>query len=458
VSTMSKVVRSLSPYQAQFIEQFLSDSSERQQLLVGPPQSGLAECAREIIFRIMAEGQHRRNLVLTLRARILQWLQQLQEEIEPALLLEGSRRNLRQLSGAVKLAEYAWPEDGVVVMDAWAFERFPDLQSSVVHTPWDLVVWDRVSIPPVSRRVELLNSVRDSQHDRRLLVISSDRLSEDFEFEPLRMKKTVWDRSMIDRSERGLLEPDSERETVNYIRTGAEREIKKSVEDLAQRLLAAHGRPREFAPERLVFPPADRLVHAVESSPAAVQEALHRLRPSKPTMILRQDELFKDSEPIETQDEPQLSEEIANLQDIVDGLSYDSKLEAFLAYLKSHFQDGSRFLIICRFSATARYLKSAMVDTELPASVATGDLPPKEILTVLNEFSANGRILVATANALQGVELDAEIVIIYDFDDWPWTVLKSRIRPRQEGIRLRIVRLCDSAEGEELQDGFAWEN
>ena len=111
---------------------------------------------------------------------------------------------------------------------------------------------------------------------------------------------TLWDRSSIERSEEGLHEPIFEQEIVSYTLTAIEITIKERVKAIAQRLLAAHGRPHSLVPGSVVYPPADRLVESAYSSPAALQEALYRLRPSKPTMVLRQDTLFDESDPLDT--------------------------------------------------------------------------------------------------------------------------------------------------------------
>ena len=132
----SEIVRSLAPYQSEFVDQFLTANSERQQLLIGSPGSGLTRCASEIVSRMMSQDPGRRVLILAERRMlVLQWLQQLQDSLDPALILEGSRRNLRESTGNIKVTDYLWPEGHVVVMDAWAFERFDDLQSTVFPRP-----------------------------------------------------------------------------------------------------------------------------------------------------------------------------------------------------------------------------------------------------------------------------------------------------------------------------------
>ena len=105
-----------------------------------------------------------------------------------------------------------------------------------------------------------------------------------------------------------------------------------------------------------------------------------------------------------------------------------------------------RIVVVCRLSATARYLKFAVADLDLPVSSATADLKPKEIVSSLNEFSASGRILIGTVAILQGIELAAEVIVAYDFGDWPSWMIRSRVRPRNAGQPVRIVRLRDSTD------------
>ena len=206
--------------------------------------------------------------------------------------------------------------------------------------------------------------------------------------------------------------------------------------------------------------PVDRLPAAAESSPFALQEYLQRLRPSKASLVLRQSAQMEEDDSDEPEDGSRgrnstdfdrRAEEAAELLDLVDGLTVDSKLDALQRYLETEKTNGHIF-IECRFGATARYLRAALSDLRFGVRLATADIPSQEIVTILAEFENSGGILITTTAALQGVELLADCVIAYDYiGQWMRSALRPRIRPQQPELPLRIVYLVDETRAAESE-------
>src|SRR6202030_1386276 len=186
--------------------------------------------------------------------------------------------------------------------------------------------------------------------------------------------------------------------------------------ELAERWPPEQSIPKGLSPAHAVYSPAARLLPAADSSPLALQEFLQRMRPSKAAELLRQGTLFDASEPLDSTT-PEISGEVGSIQELVDGISLDSKLEAFLRYLRESVDNHRRVVVECRFSATARYLKSALGDVPSPVFILTADLAPKQTLDIINEFEEKRGILITSVAALRGVEISAEIVVPYDFAD-----------------------------------------
>lgn len=452
--TMAIGIRPLTAYQEQFVDQFLGPASEKYQMLIGPPQLGLAQCAREIVARLMAGEPNNRVLVLTGRMLVLQWLQRLQDALDSSLLMEGSRRNLRQLTEDIKPSDFLWPIGHVVVMDVWALERFADLQSSVFWTPWDLVVWDEFpSVSGNSDRVQLLERLEGHQEVRRLLVLCRDRQRLESGLEFPQFFKTVWDRSLLDLPEvRGQRIPIEE-QTLFYQRTEGERELRKRLRELVERWPLEQSIPKGLS-SHAAYSPAARLLPAAESSPLALQEFLQRMRPSKAAELLRQGTLLDASEPLDSTT-PEISGEVGNIQELLDGISLDSKLETFLRYLRESVDNHHRVVVECRFSATARYLKSALMDVPWPIFIVTADLSPKQTLDIINDFEEKRGILISSVAALRGVEITADIVVPYDFaDGWIWNAIGPRVRAEVQGSPVQVVRLMDSAGDRPLEESL----
>ena len=196
--------RILTSYQRDFVDQFFASPSERGQLLIAPVGTGSAQSAIEIISRMLSVEPSARVLLLTARMLMLQWLQRLDEVLEPSQTLEGSRRKLRQLSEAAPSSSFAWPGGKIVVMDRDSIERFSDVRFSVLKTPWNLVIFDRYLPLSASRNIQLsalLEELKQTPPDRRILVLGHDQHSASEAPGLSWLHRTVWDRSLLERSE-----------------------------------------------------------------------------------------------------------------------------------------------------------------------------------------------------------------------------------------------------------------
>ena len=157
--------RTFTSYQAQFIEQFLAPGSPKHHWLSAPPGAGLTQCAVGIIAALKGAKADARALLLTPRMLVVQWFRRLDSAVDSSLLIEGNRRNLRQLSDSARQSNFTWPAGHVVVMESWFAERFADLEDSVFNTSWDLVIWDGFHLSPIgssSQRLRLLDRLGGS--------------------------------------------------------------------------------------------------------------------------------------------------------------------------------------------------------------------------------------------------------------------------------------------------------
>jgi hypothetical protein len=352
---------------------------------------------------------------------------------------------VRELSESGGRSIFIWPAGHVVIMDSWFAERFPDLEDSVLNTPWDLAIWDGFRLPAngsTSQRLHLLDRLAKTPAvDRVLLLSHQNHPAEDLP-ELAAFKRTTWNRTSLDLPDLSMPTPEWHESQIVYRRSESEKEIERALQHFVERWRAGSS----------PLSPVDRLLAAADSSPLALQEYLQRLRPSKASILLRQSAHLDEDDYEEPEDEPKQSSrssleqravEAAELLDLVDRLTIDSKLEALQLYLREQAPD-ARQVITCRFTATARYLRSALSDLPLRTHLATADIPSREILRLLSEFETQGGVLVTSMTALQAVALETDSVIIYDnVGPWMRTTFRSHVRPRGGALSLRILYLVD---------------
>lgn len=450
----SEIMRALTSYQAEFVRQFLDPESDRAHLLTAPDGGGFNQVTIEIIGRIIADRPFARVLLLSGRMALLQWLRDLDGVAGPSRILEGSRRNLRQLAeGAV--TDSIWPEGKIVLMESWSLGRFSDLDASVHRTPWDLVVLDGFRVPTLpgtSIRLSLLHRLLQSDTAKRILALNRDRMVKGLP-ELAGMHTTTWDRALIARSNERAQRIRPLEVSICYRRTEAEEEMIRKIETFV-------GKWRKSLPQNSsVF----RLHVAAKSSPFALQESLQRLRLNKMSMILRQSSLPEEA--ASTGDEESsgpptqesrlsgLAEEVSIIQDELDGLVVDSKLETFLRYLRENVSHYNKIIVECRYAATARYLESATNELGRRVFLTLSETPAREKLRMLAEFESMDAILITTVSALQGIELAADLLVEYDASDsWMRLYGRARIVGTANGTPLQIVSIVNEAERDSALD------
>ena len=450
--------RVFTSYQAQFIEEFLAPLSPKHHWLSAPAGSGLAQCAVGIIAALKTAKPEARVLLLTPRMLVLQWFRRLDAAVDSSLLLEGNRRNLRQLGGSARQSDFTWPAGHVVIMESWFAERFPDLEDSVFKTPWDLVIWDGFHLSTVganTQRINLLERFGGTPNIDRMLLLSHNLRPGQDALDLPWLKKTTWDRSSLDSEERAMRRFEWHESPVLYRRSEPETELERALSGFVERWRAGS----------TGISPVERLLGAWESSPLALQEYLQRLRPSKASLVLRQStQTEEEDDSDEPEDTPQRREssdagrraaEAAELLDLVDGLTVDSKLEALQRYLEAEKDKGDSHVVVeCRFGATARYLRAALGEIGLRIHIATAEMPSQEILATLSEFENSGGILITTSAALQGVELAADSVVAYDYvGPWMRSGLRPRVKPKRPELPLRILYLVDENRAADFSGG-----
>jgi hypothetical protein len=436
----------LREYQQNFVDNFLSPSSERAHLVVAPHGSGFGICVDEIVSRVMQENLSARVLLLTERSVLVQqWMRILNDAAVAARSLEGSRHNLRELSWSEKSSESIWPESSVVVMLTGSIQRFDDIRASVFQTPWDLMAWD--GFVPSPSKVSLLRELVGAQNLQKILVMSRKLDGNWHDLVPgMALYLTDW--SFLLRPSRVGAIASITIVALTYQLTPEETELRARIERFAENVAS------DSVTSRLL----SGLIRAADSSPLALREHLRQFNPSRASIAVGEipaDEHLEpqDFDDQESDDPAQLTvqsmqymDEVRKIQESLDDLPADSKLEAMLKYVAEQGSDQPHTIIWCRFAATARYLKSALMESEREVFLMLAADRPSIRLKILEDFGRTGGFLVATFAAMKGLECSADSVILYDaFADSAQKALEVVLRRVKDRGPLRLVSFADDS-------------
>jgi hypothetical protein len=437
----------LREYQQAFVDGFLSRSSERAHLLTAPSGSGARTCVVEIVFRLLTDKSMARVLLLSERTVLIrQWMQRFRDAAVPARSLEGSRHNLRELTWGEHHSAFAWSPSSIVMMLTGSVQRFDDLRASVFQTPWDLTVWDGFAFSP--GKLALLRELGETQSVQRILVMNHNQDANWHDLIP-GMNRTTWDWNLLLRSTGESPSAPITSVLVTYQRTPEEVELRARLEKFVKMVTS------DSKSSKLV----SQLRRAADSSPASLRERLRQFYPSKASIAVG--ELSEDDhlEPQDADDElddgpeqltlrnVQYLDEVRNLQESLDDLSVDSKLEAMLKYVADRGSHQSHIIVWCKFAATARYVKSALTESDRDIFLITAVEQPSERLNVLEEFAKRGGFLISTFAAMKGLECSADSIILYDaLVQAPRTALSILLQRVDNRKPADLVSLADESE------------
>jgi len=369
--------------------------------------------------------------------------------------LEGSRNNLRELVWSEKGSEFIWPQSSIVAMLTASIQRFDDIRASVFQTPWDLAVWDGFVIS--ASRVSLLRELGAAQNLQRILIVSRKQDVNWHDLVPgMALHVTDWS-FLLRPSDEGPVTPISG-VVLTYQWTPEERGLRARLEHFA----------REVAADSMTSRLSLGLLRAADSSPLALREHLRQFNPSRASIAVGEIPADEHLEPLdfddaENDDPDQLTlksmkylDEVRKIQESLDDLPADSKLEAMLTYVTNQGSHQSHTVIWCRFAATARYLKSALTESDRVVFLMLTEDRPSMRLKILEDFGNTGGFLVATFAAMKGLECSADSVFLYDaFPDSAQKALGDLLQRVKNRGPLRLVSFADDSRVTSLLDDLS---
>ncbi len=169
------------------------------------------------------------------------------------------------------------------------------------------------------------------------------------------------------------------------------------------------------------------LMRSLKSSPAAVEQLVMRLMGQiEKGDALRLNEYDAQDDPVQTVQIDAFHDDIAkqvldrcgDVMKCIDAIPLDSKLEAFLIRLRqiaSDSSNGAAIFVITDSQSTSYYLAAEAEEIGMPTRVIGEGMTGGDVLAKIASFRVDGGLLIASAAALKGLELDSvDHLVFYD--------------------------------------------
>jgi hypothetical protein len=321
--------------------------------------------------------------------------------------------------------EIVWPSRIAVVVSI-DFAKQPDTWDSLAATHWDLVIVDEVYLD--SARAKAVQKIAGSA-DR--VVLAPELITElpqafpmdDFPMEDITLVE--WRRSQIVDHDGKPLEPVPPiLHEIHYTLTEEELGLREAVNDLCGELNGIYD---------------DELINRLESSPAALESTLDTVVWCA-TDLLEEDEKGSGSSESEYEPEPAFNVNgatfAAELAESVLKDSSDSKLGVFdilLDHLSGSQPQQKKICVCTEFIETLYYLSAEIEGRGISSQLLHSKTGAADRHQSLNMFSEGQKILVATTDAMEGVNLQKVTdLILYDFFIPADTTMLQRLLSRFE--------------------------
>jgi hypothetical protein len=409
--------RALAPHQERFIENFFGADSERVVALRWAPGLGSLAVTAHIIQRSLRVDPGTRALVLGSRLMLVEQmasrLSRLQVFAQPV-----DRYFFRSIQDAAADKSNIWMPGAAFLMGI-DFAKQEDVAQSLGAADWGLiVVLDAESCR--NKREQLVVSLASSSPNARILLLASPDSGDLPEFGTGQLQE------FTSRLQDVLQGDAAEVEVVETIDVSMTKQHTESEDRFSQSLrrvglyLADKG--------GVYLELADALLKANESSAAATEELLRKLRGSlisgvtmklsRPPQGASDAESFYVDHAVPAVD-PKLMEDIEDLLKQLDEMSSDTKYEILLGVLRSKklkVGESGCTCVLTNNAATLSYLQVALEDD----GFSVGELRPEatfdELCEELRRSKERGGILLAIDTCLQP-ELDLafiEDLVLYE--------------------------------------------
>lgn len=406
----------LLPHQAALVETVFNPSGKRVVLLRAAVGLGKSTALVAVARRLLQERPNARALFLGPSALVYQFAHMLNGANVPSLLVD--RYVFREMLDTAPGREI-WPTGKVAILSI-DFAKQPDILDSLALCHWDVVLVDERHLTGRSR-AEALQRIGGSAG--RLVLASATPQNAGLSdiFLPEDMTVVEWRHdAVLDPEGKPLFAvPHRVVHEVSYTLDAMELSLRRTVRKLGKLLGDRAG---------IIGWRRGLLLRLLESSPAALEQALQRLAeratpldtPEEGTDLL--DETAEDDRPAgssKTQDSAEAAGVAEHALHEIEASTSDSKLNAFGALLTRISEPNTpsrQIVVLTDFVATAFYLAADIEGRGMPCQILHGSMGFEERKGSQKFFSTTGGILVATRAVIgEGVDLrKITDVVLYD--------------------------------------------
>ncbi len=379
----STSIKTLAPFQANFFEFLLDKKSPPYHLLIAPPGSGKTHISIAIITE-MIKRKLRHFIILCPTGTLMEFwhlaLQNLAEDIPITLV---RRSDFREIEAATPIGQNPWKE-GVYILSLKAFKH-EDVYTSIIKSPWDLILIDEAHEIYQDVSTIFSNLVREGQV-RRLLLASAgveiEIFSDIIESLTVTNWQTEFEAIFTNKRKADLIM----KRVCSYQRSSEELKFFKTLKS-AESILG------------IVY---NSLIDQASSSIFAAEKLLTPLS-NVPEPKNTEEDNFKNR--------------IKELQKLIDEISFDPKIEALKGLLiKLRTEDSNVSVsIISQYLSTASYISNSLIDLDYIKYYIVDILPSDFRQKAFNRFRQEGGVLISDATTLIGYDLGfADVAIFYD--------------------------------------------
>jgi len=391
----------LLPHQANFVETVFSPSSKRIILLEAAVGLGKSAATVGVASRLLRERPMGRGLFLVPAALRSQFSAMLRAANVPSVVVD--RYMYREMLDATAAREI-WPTGKVAIL-SFDFAFQPDVQDSLSACQWDIVLVDEWHLTRGVRSESLRHITASAE--KIVLVTATAPDMELSRFAAGDVTGVKWRRDLVvDASGKPLPTlPQMIFHEIPVDLSAAELELRGRISELVKVLLGGVGGN--------VWP--KMLLRHVESSPAAIEVPLQRIKEKVATILdsaeeaLNRDDAASGDIPTDSLDRSKAEQaaELAEraLQEI-EAIGSDSKLNTFGSLL-TRIEQGTvhrRILVLTDFRATLFYVAAEIEERGLACQFLHGSMDTDDRARSFESFSSAGGILVATRSAIEGLD------------------------------------------------------
>jgi SNF2 family DNA or RNA helicase len=403
----------LLPHQSQFVNAVLIAGKSKSVILRAEPGLGKVVATSALIDQLLRENPKSRVLVLCPAMLREQWQGALKSVGVESIFVD--RYVLRRLME--KEPESVFGELGLASVLSFDFAKKTDVLEKILKVHWDLVLVDEAHRFG-GARAELLNALTEVASRFVLCsAINNQKVQTIPLVDPLIVK---WKREDL-KDDDGL--------PINFVPRPLLKEIHflpNNIEKKLENRIRAFSRDLERGTQVQKLA-ARLLLRNLESSPIALENTLQRIASGQwspdPNSAPMEDYGIIESRDLDLgfdySIEKKIQTEAMQALGILESLSSDRKLEAFIGLLLNLTEDSSESHYVCvltDFSSTQNYLCAELENHGFDCVVLSGSLSLEERSHAIERFLADQVVLVGSSAIMSyGLRLDGVTdLILYD--------------------------------------------